>query len=186
MVPESTWPQLVARCAAREEAALASLYDESVSLVYRVALRVLGDSADAEEVSIDVYHQVWRMASSYDSSRGGVAAWLVMLARSRAIDRLRSRGVRSRNEGSIPAHTEVRAAAAGPEETSIASQRRARVQAALAALSPSQRQALELAFFSGLTHSELAERLGEPLGTVKTRIRTSIMKLREQLGELAR
>lgn len=183
---EARWREFVARCADRDHSALAVLYDESVSLVYRVALRVLGDPADAEEVSIDVYHQVWRTAPSYNGSRGSVAAWLVTLARSRAIDRVRSRAARTRSEEPIRPHIDARAATPGPEETSVASQRRARVQVALAALSPDQREAIELAFFSGFTHSELADRLGQPLGTVKTRIRSAMIRLREQLGEYSR
>ena len=172
---EARWQDFVAGCADRDHSALAVLYD-----------RVLGDPADAEEVSIDVYHQVWRTAPSYDGSRGSVAAWLVTLARSRAIDRLRSRAARARSEEPILPHIVARDASPGPDETTVASQRRALVQAALAALSPDQREAIELAFFSGFTHSELADRLGQPLGTVKTRIRSAMIRLREQLGEYSR
>ena len=146
---------------------------------------MLADPGDAEEVTVDVYHQVWRAARSYDSSRGTVTSWLVALARNRAIDRMRSRAVRARREEPIDKHADAATGAAGPDETTLAGQRRQRIQAAMAALSPEQREAIDLAFFSGLTHAELADRLRQPLGTVKTRIRLGMMKLREQLGELA-
>ena len=182
---EAAWRQLLAVCAEGDQTALASLYDQSSALVYSLALRMLADSGDAEEVTIDVYHQVWRAARSYDSSRGSVTSWLVTLARNRAIDRLRSRAVRARSEEPIAKHSDVLSFAAGPDEATLAGQCRKRILAAMAALSPEQREAIELAFFSGLTHAELAGRLRQPLGTVKTRIRLGMMKLREQLGELA-
>jgi RNA polymerase sigma-70 factor (ECF subfamily) len=114
-----------------------------------------------------------------------VTSWLVTLARNRAIDRLRSRAVRARNEEPIAKHSDVPSFAAGRDEATLVGQRRKRILAAMAALSAEQREAIELAFFSGLTHAELADRLRQPLGTVKTRIRLGMMKLREQLGELA-
>jgi RNA polymerase sigma-70 factor (ECF subfamily) len=158
------------------------LYDGTHPLVYGLALRILGDVADAEEVALDVYTQVWRTAGNFDPRRGSVSAWLVTLARSRAIDRLRSAAARRQREESRPELPEAPAAARSPEEASLLGQRRVRVRAALARLLPEQREAIELAFFSGLTHSELAARLGQPLGTVKTRIRLGMMKLRELLG----
>jgi RNA polymerase sigma-70 factor (ECF subfamily) len=182
---EAAWRELLAVCAGGDQTALASLYDQSSALVYSIALRMLADSGDADEVTIDVYHQVWRAARSYDSSRGSVTSWLVTLARNRAIDRLRSRAVRARTEEPLGQHADVPTFASGPDETTLAGERRQRILAAMAALSPEQREAIELAFFSGLTHAELADRLRQPLGTVKTRIRLGIMKLREQLGELA-
>jgi RNA polymerase sigma-70 factor (ECF subfamily) len=181
---DAAWQELLADCAQGDQAALASLYDQSSALVYSIALRMLADSGDAEEVTLDVYHQVWRAAHSYDSSRGSVTSWLVTLARNRAIDRLRSRAVRARSEEPIGKHADVPTFAAGPDEARLAGQRQ-RMLAAMAALSLEQREAIELAFFSGLTHAELADRLSQPLGTVKTRIRLGMMKLREQLGELA-
>jgi len=177
---------LLVACASGDQTALASLYDQSASLVYGIAVKMLGDLSDAEEVTIDVYHQVWRAAKSYDSSRGSVTSWLVTMARSRAIDRLRSRTNRSRTEQLAGTRSaDLPSIAAGPDETTLAEQRRKRILSAMAVLSPEQREAIELAFFSGLTHAELAERFKQPLGTVKTRIRLGMMKLREQLGELA-
>ncbi len=178
------WERLLSRCAARDQSALAELYDQSASLVYGVALRVLGNAADAEEVSADVYHQVWRTAATYEGARGSVAAWIVTVARNRAIDRLRSRANRVRAEEPIEGRDHLAAVTGDPEQATAASQRRRRVQSAMASLPPEQRQAITLAFFSGLTHSELAARLNLPLGTVKTRIRSGMMKLREGLGEL--
>lgn len=183
---EAAWRQLLVACASGDQTALASLYDQSASLVYGIAVKMLGDLSDAEEVTIDVYHQVWRAAKSYDSSRGSVTSWLVTMARSRAIDRLRSRTNRSRTEQLAGTRSaDLPSIAAGPDETTLAEQRRKRILSAMAVLSPEQREAIELAFFSGLTHAELAERFKQPLGTVKTRIRLGMMKLREQLGELA-
>jgi len=175
------WKHYIDRCAAGDQSAMAQLYDESSSLVYSVALRMLGDAADAEEVTLDVYTQVWRTAATYDPNRGKATAWLVTLARSRAIDRLRSRGGRDRRELPILQSEEMRSDSASPELMTDTAQRRRHIIAALATLSREQREAIELAFFSGLTHCELAERLGQPLGTVKTRIRLGMMKLREQL-----
>ena len=129
-------------------------------------------------------HYIDRCATGDQSAMA--TAWLVTLARSRAIDRLRSRSSRDRRELPILQFEEMRADSASPELVMDTAQRRQRIIAALAALSPEQREAIELAFFSGLTHSELAERLGQPLGTVKTRIRLGMMKLREQLEAYAR
>jgi RNA polymerase sigma-70 factor (ECF subfamily) len=175
------WRHYLGRIAQGDQHALATFYDESSSLVYALALRILGDAADAEEATLDVYTQVWRTAATFDAARASAASWLAMLARSRAIDRLRSGAGRRREEPL----DELRPLPAGeehPEEASFLSQRRRLVHAALQALSPEQRQAIELAFFSDLSHTELAARLGQPLGTVKTRIRLGMMKLRTLLA----
>jgi RNA polymerase sigma-70 factor (ECF subfamily) len=182
---DAAWKGYIERCAAGDQSALAQLYDESSSLVFSLAFRVLGDRADAEEITSDVYAQVWRQAATYDPSRGKASTWLATLVRSRAIDRLRSRGARDKYE--IP---DVRLESIGtgqtsPERETEFAQRRRRVVSALATLSEEQREVIQLAFFSGLTHSELADRLGQPLGTVKTRIRLGMLKLREQLEEYA-
>jgi RNA polymerase sigma-70 factor, ECF subfamily len=179
--PHAAWKNYLDRTAAGDHSALAQLYDESSPLVHSVALRVLGDPAEAEEVTLDVYVHVWRTAATYDSGRGTVTAWLVTLARSRAVDRMRSRAGRHKREQLIFQFHEMCADLASPETEAELAQRRSRILAALDTLSPQQREAIELAFFSGLTHSELADRLGQPLGTVKNRIRLGMMKLREQL-----
>jgi RNA polymerase sigma-70 factor (ECF subfamily) len=182
---EAVWRQYVDHCAAGDQSALAALYDESSSLVHSLTNRMLGNAADADEVTLDVYTQVWRTAATYDQARGSVASWLVTLARSRAIDRTRSRASRVKREQPILDFTSFEAATASPEQQIAFSQRSQRVQAALATLSPEQSEALQLAFFSDLSHSELAERLGQPLGTVKSRIRSGMMKLRMELEPFA-
>jgi len=178
---ESAWKEYVGRAAGADQSGLAALYDESSSLVYSVALRMLGHREDAEEVTLDVYTQVWRTAASYDPSRGTVAAWLVTQARSRAIDRMRARGSRREREQPMVKFFDLEVDAPSPEQESEAGQRRRRLLAALATLAPEQREVIQLAFFSDLTHGELASQLGQPLGTVKSRIRLGMIKLREQL-----
>jgi RNA polymerase sigma-70 factor (ECF subfamily) len=178
---EALWRDYLSRTAAGDQSALAALYDDSCHLVYSVVLRVVGDVADAEEVTMDVYTQVWRSAAAYDGSRGSVTSWLITLARSRAIDRLRSRSSRRQNETLFPETFDLPSSGLSPERQSEATQTRRRVTAALQSLSPEQREVVRLAFFAGLTHSELAARLQQPLGTVKTRLRTGMMKLRQQL-----
>ena len=182
--PQAGWQHFLERCAARDPSALAALYDQSNRLVYTMALRILRDTADAEEVTLDVYMQVWKAAGNYSVERGSVGTWLVMLARTRAIDRLRSRESRTRLEDPLPEKTQFPAVAPSPEQEAQGNRHRALVISALESLSPEQRQAVELAIFSGFTHSELAVRLNQPLGTVKTRVRQGMMKLRAALGEL--
>lgn len=183
--PQAGWRHLVERCASGDQSALAALYDESNRLVYSMALRILRDTADAEEVTLDVYMQVWKTAGGYSGDRGSVGTWLVMLARTRAIDRLRSRESRTRMEDPLPEQTEFPASTPSPEQEAQERWHRDRVVSALETLSPEQRQAVELAVFSGFTHSELAVRLNQPLGTVKTRVRQGMIKLRATLGKLS-
>jgi len=181
---DQLWAGLVRRCAGGEQAALSSLYDETSRYVYGLALRILRDEADAEEVTIDVYSQVWRSAAAFAAQRGSVLSWLVTIARSRAIDRLRTQGAKlRRKEDSLDAqvHAPVDAGHT-PEDSAALVQERKRVREALDQLPPEQRELLELAYYSGLSHSELADRLGQPLGTVKTRIRLGMMRLRELLA----
>ena len=181
---DTSWTDHIRRIAGGDSGALAALYDESCRLVFSVSLRILSDRADADEVTLDVYTQVWQQAASFSADRGTVAGWLIMLARSRAIDKVRSRATRRKSEEPL-VFTDIRDDTPSPEQEAGLQQKRRKVQAALATLSPEQREAVELAYFSGLTHFELAERLGLPLGTVKTRIRLGMMKLRELLGDLA-
>lgn len=145
-----------------------------------VAERVLGDRADAEEVAADVLWQVWRQAVVFDRARGSVGAWLMMLVRSRAIDRLRARTARA------TLHEDPADPAATPDATHDinSAQRRRVVQAAIATLQDSERTVLELAYYSDLSQSAIAERTGLPLGTVKSRIRSALIKLREGLEGL--
>ncbi len=175
---------LVEQVAAGDQAALATLYDTTNRLIYGLILRVLGDISSAEEVLLDVYTQVWRQAASYDAGRGTPLAWLTTIARSRAIDRLRSGWQDQQRKESLETLGDAVAEAANPEETTVASERQRLVRAALAALSPEQREVIELAYYSGLSHSEIAEKLNQPLGTVKTRTRLGMMKLREALAPM--
>jgi RNA polymerase sigma-70 factor (ECF subfamily) len=165
-------PEALLREVARgKESALGAFYDRYAGLVNALALRILRDAAEAEDVVQEVFVQVWRQASRFDSARGTVEAWLCTMARTRALDRLRRRA--SRRED--PEHAEVGGTSSPRPEDALW------VRKALGALSEDQRRALELAYYEGLTQSEIAARLGEPLGTVKTRIRTAMIRLRQAL-----
>jgi RNA polymerase sigma-70 factor (ECF subfamily) len=172
----------LSQAVAGDTSALTALYDETNGLVYSMALRIAGQTADAEEITLDVFNHVWRNGKTYDPSRGGVRAWLIMLARSRALDRVRSRAGRFRRETPMPENFDVRSSQPDPEQETETARQRRRVRQALDELPRDQRVVLELAFFSGFTHSELADHLNEPLGTVKTRVRQGMMKLRASLG----
>ena len=180
---EAAWGDYVRRCASRDESALAALYDESSQLAYSIAMRILQDEADACEVVMDVYKQVWEGATKFDEQRGSAAAWIVILARSRAMDRRRFRMARSRSALKVEELTDVISLQPSPEAMAIASQSGQSVTRALAAVPQAQREALELAFYRGFSHSEIADHLGEPLGTVKTRIRLAVARLREMLKD---
>lgn len=179
---EAAWLEYIRLAARGDESAFASFYDETTTLVYSLAIRLLGNVEDAEEVTLDVYNQVWRIAKSFTTERGSVTAWLMTLARTRSLDRLRARASRQRNVEPIPEQFDPPANTSTPEEESVSSQQRRIMAGAMSQLPAEQRRALELAYFQGLSHSELAEVLGEPLGTVKTRIRLGMMKLRELLA----
>lgn len=176
---------LMRRISSGDPAALAELYDQSSRFVYGICLKVLRNSADAEEVTLDVYTQAWRQAERFDSRRGEPLSWLLMLARSRAIDRLRSRGGIRRFEEDLEGAHDLAASGIDPETGSSLSQRAATVRAAIACLPAEQREVIELAYFEGLTHTEIAERLAQPLGTAKSRIRLALARLRQALGPRA-
>jgi RNA polymerase sigma-70 factor (ECF subfamily) len=161
---------------------LGSLYDESSSVLFSLAVRILNDAADAEEVVLDVYQQIWRKAETFDVARGTVWGWLTVLTRNRAIDRLRHAGPRRNRESPLDDTTGMASSEPPPEQQSLMREERAMVRKALATLAPEQREAIELAFFRGLTHVEVAEAVGAPLGTIKTRIRMGMRKLRDALG----
>ncbi len=181
MERDSKWREYVRRAAERDEGGLAQLYDESSAIVYGLALRILGSPADAEEVAMDVYTQVWRSAGAYAESRGPVLAWLATMARTRAIDRLRLRGPRGRAEQLSMNHNGRSQDERHFENQTIERLDAHRVNDAIAAVPKEQREAVTLAYFSGMSHSEVAEHLGVPVGTVKTRIRLGMSKLRELL-----
>ncbi|MGI9105372.1 MAG: sigma-70 family RNA polymerase sigma factor [Pyrinomonadaceae bacterium] len=164
-----------------DESALATLYDRYHSILLGLLLRILHSRVEAEDVLQEVFLQIWQRAANFDETRGRAFTWMVTLARSRAIDRLRSLDSRQRADNTALRET--------PESVSDASddayhaEQRAIVVAALAQIPEEQRRALLLAYFDGLTQSEIAARLGQPLGTVKTRMRSGLSKLRDLLGE---
>ncbi len=174
--------QALARVARGDHDALAELYDRHARPVYSLALRILQDRADAEDVVQEAFAQAWSQAGRYDVQRGAVAAWLLMLARSRAIDRLRSRQARPDRGGAEHAAAEVPDAAATPDRQLLSAEQVDRVRAALQGLPALQRVALELAYYDGLSHAEIAEQLEQPLGTIKTRIRQGMSRLRDALA----
>lgn len=171
--------ELIRRIVDRDEAALAGVYDRYASLVYAVALRVLRDSAAAEEVLQDIFYRLWMVAPRFDPARGSLPAWLAVSSRHRAIDRLRRREPDKEADASTAEiHLSI-----DLEEQTHRDGLMDRVRAALARLPQAQRKLVELAYFEGLTHSELASRTGEPLGTIKSRLRAAVASLRKEFGE---
>jgi RNA polymerase sigma-70 factor (ECF subfamily) len=162
----------VARIRAGDQQAMSELYDRYGKVVYAVALRVLQDTAAAEDVLQDVFMQLWRNPDAFDASRGSLGAWLSVISRHRSIDVLRKRKPEVDIEDCV--------IAGGPDLSDEAERSLVveKVRAALAEMDANQRKALELAYFQGLTHSEIAAKTGEPLGTIKTRIRTGLQQLR--------
>jgi RNA polymerase sigma-70 factor (ECF subfamily) len=171
-----------------DDRALAALYDRHGGVAYSVAMNILGDAGDAEEAVSDAFIQVWSNAASFDPARSSVVAWLTMITRTRALDLLRGRRRRTvRTERSAAADiagfaSPVADLGPSPERSAELGELSRSVTAAIAELPPPQRRALELAYFGGLSHSEIADELDEPLGTVKTRIRAGMEKLRAQLS----
>lgn len=174
---------LLARMSGGDEGALAALYDRWSDRIHSLAVHMVRDARDAEDIVEETFWQAWRGAARYDATRGNVGTWLLTICRSRALDRLRSRRRR-------PEHLSIDDAppTAAPEAAAIdamvTSETGGIVRAALAELPVEQRQTLELAYFRGLSQSEIAEKTGQPLGTVKTRVRLAMVKLREKLGSL--
>ena len=169
--------ELIQRMADGDRAAFAPFYDRFSSLVYPLILRIVREPADASDVLQEVFWEAWQMAGSYDAGRGTPEAWIITRARSRAIDRVRS--LRRRSEMFVAPLDEAIAAADPGADAAERAEERGTVGHALAKLSPAQREAIELAYYGGLTQSEIAERLKQPLGTIKTRIRLGLERLRE-------
>ncbi len=177
--------ETVQRVAEGDAAALADIYDQHGRAVFGLALRVLENQGDAEDVVQEVFAQAWSQARRYDAERGSVAAWLLMIARSRAIDRLRARRTRpdATPSAAEQALVELPDTALAVDQLVASAESAARLRQALTALPYLQRVAIELAYFEGLTHTEIAARLEQSLGTIKARIRTGLHRLREALTE---
>lgn len=165
-----------------DESALAALYDRYHSILLGLLLRILHSRVEAEDVLQEVFLQIWQRAANFDEARGRGFTWMVTLARSRAIDRLRSLQSRQRADDTA-FQRDVPEALGDASDDAYHAEQREIVRAALAEIPEEQRRALLLAYFEGLTQSEIAARLGQPLGTVKTRMRSGMSKLRELLGE---
>jgi len=168
--------------ARRDQSALAELYDRHARPVYSLALRIVRDQGDAEDVVQEVFSQAWRQADRYDPARGNAAAWLLTLTRSRAIDRLRGRQARPWQAAEGPLSIDLPDGNLGPDLLAASAEMAGRVKSALQAIPLVERLALELAYFEGHTHTEIAERLELPLGTVKTRIRQGLGRLRAAMA----
>jgi RNA polymerase sigma-70 factor, ECF subfamily len=182
--PLSMLAGLVEQMAQGRQDALARLYDETSSVLNGLLLRILERPEDAEEVLLDVYMKAWKYAARYSEKRGSVQAWLMIMARNAAIDRIRQKRAQPKTLAFEPEATpEPESTEASPEEQTAERQRRRKVQIVLRELPPEQREVVELAFFGGLTHAELAEHLQEPLGTIKSRIRMGLIRLRGLIEE---
>jgi RNA polymerase sigma-70 factor (ECF subfamily) len=179
---EQEWAGFLARIAAGDQSALAELYDASSAKVFGLAMKILGDRDAAEEVTVDVYTQVWRKIASYDAQRGTPGSWLMTMTKNRAIDGFRSRYLERGRQVPLDEAAELPGHEATPEQYSAGLERQRLVQAALAVLSTEQRQAIALAYYWGMSQSEIADRLKLPLGTVKTRMRLGMIRLREVLA----
>ncbi|HKX91084.1 MAG TPA: sigma-70 family RNA polymerase sigma factor [Sphingomicrobium sp.] len=181
-VAEQEWAQLVESIAGGDQVALHALYDRANRIVFTLALRLTHNPETAEELTLDVFHDVWRRAASYDPESGTVIAWIMNQARSRSIDRLRFDGRQKRT----PLGDDVPGVESDPQpdprDVLELRQQGEQLRTALATLSADEREAIETTFFGGLTHVEAARRLHQPLGTVKTRIRSGLHKLRESLS----
>jgi len=178
-VLEHEWATLVQSVAVGDQLALHALYERAHRPVFTLIMRITAHRETAEELTVDVFHDVWRRAARYDAANGTVLGWIMNQARSRAIDRLRFESRQKRSAGDeVEPLAEV---AADPHHELEQREQRESLRAAVAALTPDERQAIETTFFAGLTHAEAATRLNVPLGTIKTRIRSGLQKLRKKL-----
>ncbi|HSV04604.1 MAG TPA: sigma-70 family RNA polymerase sigma factor [Phenylobacterium sp.] len=177
--PEQDWASLVEAIAAGDQLALHALYERAHRLVFTLVMRITANPQTAEELTLDVFHDIWRGAAGYDPAGGTVLGWIMNQARSRAIDRLRFEARKKRNpDGS--AHPEAEPVP-DPHHLLVLQEQRTALRNALSSLTANEREAIEMTFFAGLTHTEAARRLDLPLGTIKTRIRSGLHKLRDAL-----
>ena len=181
-VSEKEWADLVQCIAAGDQSALRALYERTHRLVFTLMVRITDNRETAEELTLDVFHGVWQRAAAYDAENGTVVGWIMNQARSRAIDRVRF-DQRKKRVNPHPDEPLSTTSPPGPQEAFGVREQAQRVREALKLLTPDERNAIEIAFFSGRTHAETAAHLDQPLGTVKTRIRSGLRKLRQALSE---
>ena len=180
---EESQAQLLLRVAAQDAQALAEFYDLTAKPLFSLAVRILGDVSEAEEVIQDVFVQIWKNAPSFDPLLGPAFHWALSITRHRSIDRLRSRQRRARLIENLETDAAANAPpSAGADQDALAAEDTAAVRATLGTLPAEQRRVIEMAFFGGLSHPQIAEALNEPLGTVKARIRRGLLKLRDSLS----
>jgi RNA polymerase sigma-70 factor (ECF subfamily) len=180
-VSEDEWLQLVRAVAGGDQQALHSLYEQTHRIVFTLIVRITANQETAEEVTLDVFYDVWRKASTYDPANGSVVGWIMNQARSRAIDRLRF-DQRKKRVNTYPDNLRPTTDIVDPQQAFLFEEQNRLLRNALAVLSPEERNAIETAYFSELTYEQTARKLNQPLGTVKTRIRSGMEKLREALG----
>lgn len=180
------WSLQLAQIAIGDQIALANFYDSTNTLVFRLVSRILANHSNAEEVLLDVYSQVWRQAGNYSKERGTPINWLLVIARTRALDRLRSCRQETRRQEPLEIANSAHSNEITPESFAISSEYERLVRKALQSLSSEQRQVIELAYFSGLSQSEIADRIDRPLGTVKTRLRLGMIKLKAILAPIVK
>lgn len=181
-VSEQDWVALVRSIAARDQRALYALYERTHRIVFTLVMRISANRQTAEELTLDTFHGVWERAANYDAAGGSVLGWIMNQARSRAIDRLRFEQRKKRVNPYAGDRSEA-TAAPDPEESVERTERGRLLRTALTVLTPQEREAIETAFFSELTYSDVAARLHQPLGTVKARIRSGLGKLRKALAK---
>lgn len=184
-VPESDWVALVQSIARGDQSSLHALYTQAHRIVFTLIMRITDNRETAEELTLDVFYDVWRRAASYDPAGGSVIGWIMNQARSRAIDRLRF-DQRKKRGSDHPGGPLTEAASSSPHEAFDMKEQGQLLRQALQVLTPPERQAIETAFFSELTYAEAAAQLNQPLGTVKTRIRSGLAALRQALAAAAR
>jgi len=180
-ISEDEWLQLVRAVAGGDQGALHSLYEQTHRIVFTLIMRITANRETAEEVTVDVFYDVWRKASTYDPANGSVVGWIMNQARSRAIDRLRF-DQRKKRVNTYPHSLRQTTDIVDPQQACLFKEQSRLLRNALEVLTPEERNAIETAFFSELTYEETARKLSQPLGTVKTRIRSGLGKLREALG----
>lgn len=179
--PDQRWSELIQKMAGGDQSSLAEFYNESNRLVFGLALRIVNDRSAAEEIVLDTYHQVWRQSRNFDPQRGKPSSWILMIARRRAIDQLRSSASAKQQQAPLEDAQLYPDGNESPEGIVLLGELQQMIHKALAQLNSKQRELIEIAFFSGQTQLEISDKLGIPLGTVKTRIRTGMLKLRELL-----